>query len=77
MITFVQALDIQYTVGLATDVNTTYISVGGFLRTDDDFASALIDTAAFMLNQSAPPQVMTTSYGDNENFISRNLAKYV
>ena len=48
-------------------MNTTYISVGGFLRTDDDFASALIDTAAYMLNQTAPPQVMTTSYGDNEN----------
>ena len=24
-----------------------------------------------------PPTVMTTSYGQNENTISRNLAKYV
>ena len=69
-----QSLDIQYTVGLATDVPVSFLSVGAEVYSDDEFASALIDTASYMLNQSSPPQVITTSYGDDESYISQNLA---
>ena len=52
----------------------SYLTVGTVVNTQDDFASALIDTASYMLNQSAPPQVLTTSYGSDEGDISQNLA---
>ncbi|KZT71773.1 family S53 protease [Daedalea quercina L-15889] len=68
-------LDTQYTIGLATDVPVTFISVGNNASTtDDEFADLLIDTALYMLALSSPPQVMTTSYGDDEEYISENLA---
>ncbi|KAH9913294.1 family S53 protease [Fomitopsis serialis] len=67
-------LDTQYTIGLATGVPVTFISVGNTDNgTDDEFAETLIDTALYMLVPS-PPQVMTTSYGDDEEYISENLA---
>ncbi|KAH9910454.1 family S53 protease [Fomitopsis serialis] len=66
-------LDTQYTIGLATGVPVTFISVGNTDNgTDDEFAETLIDTALYML--PSPPQVMTTSYGDDEEYISENLA---
>ncbi|CDO75036.1 hypothetical protein BN946_scf184640.g11 [Trametes cinnabarina] len=65
-------LDIQYTVGLATDVPTVFVDVG------DDFQDGelmgFLDIINFLLAKDAPPQVLTTSYGENEEFISRNLA---
>ncbi|TFY52231.1 hypothetical protein EVJ58_g10131 [Rhodofomes roseus] len=67
-------LDTQYTIGLATDVPVTFISVGGGSSTDDEFAEALLDTALYMLALPSPPQVMTTSYGDDEEYISEALA---
>ncbi|KAH9913289.1 peptidase S8/S53 domain-containing protein [Fomitopsis serialis] len=67
-------LDIQYTVGLATDVPVAFGTVGGEVLDGDDFANVLIDTASYMLNLSSPPQVMTTSYGLNEDVISTSLA---
>lgn len=63
-----QALDTQYTVGLATDVPVTFISVGG------DFLDALLDTANYVIGEDSPPQVLSTSYGDNENDVSQKLA---
>ena len=58
----VQNLDIQYTVGLATNVPTTFVSVGsnqefgGFLHMMND----LLDL------EDGPPLVITTSYGFDE-----------
>ncbi|CCL99219.1 uncharacterized protein FIBRA_01234 [Fibroporia radiculosa] len=62
-------LDTQYTVGLATDVPITFISVGGF-----DFPEALLNTAIFLLAQQSPPQVISDSYGYDENLVSQKLA---
>ncbi|PCH35756.1 subtilisin-like protein [Wolfiporia cocos MD-104 SS10] len=62
-------LDIQYTLGIATDVPITFISVGG-----NDFHEALLDTAYFLLNETSVPQVVTTSYGDAEYLVSQKLA---
>lgn len=56
----------------------TFISVGEDVSNntngDDEFAEALLDTALYMLELEYPPQVMTTSYGDDEQYISRFYA---
>ena len=74
MTLLVQNLDIQYTVGIATGVPVTFISVGE--RTKDGALDGFLDIINFLLGQSAPPQVLTTSYGQNEDNISASLAKY-
>lgn len=59
-------LDIQYTVGVATNVPVVFIS-DGFEGNSDIF----LDLALYLLSQ-APNQtkVLTTSYGSNEEFFS-------
>ena len=73
-----QNLDTQYTIGLATNVPVTFISVGEDVANttngDDEFAEVLLDTALYMLGLPNPPQVMTTSYGDEEQYISKLYA---
>ncbi|KAH9847188.1 family S53 protease [Lenzites betulinus] len=65
-------LDIQYTIGVASGVPTTFISVGNNFQ--DGALEGFLDIINFLLGESAPPQVLTTSYGQNENTISRALA---
>ncbi|EMD36377.1 hypothetical protein CERSUDRAFT_156000 [Gelatoporia subvermispora B] len=65
-------LDVQYTIGLATDVPTTFISVGE--DTQDGSLGGFLDIINFLLEQDSPPQVLTTSYGQNENTVSRSVA---
>ena len=60
-----QNLDIQYTVGLASNVPTTFISVGE--DSNDGDLGGFLDIINFLLGESAPPQVLTTSYGENES----------
>ncbi|KAI0738978.1 peptidase S8/S53 domain-containing protein [Daedaleopsis nitida] len=59
------SLDVQYIVGLATDVPTTLVSVGSTNNgaiTIDKF----IDSIEFLLQQDTPPLVLSTSYTFNE-----------
>ncbi|EIW61051.1 family S53 protease [Trametes versicolor FP-101664 SS1] len=65
-------LDVQYAIGIATGVPTTFISVGDDFQDGD--LEGFLDIINFLLNESAPPQVLTTSYGQNENTISAKLA---
>ncbi|KAF8952094.1 family S53 protease-like protein [Flammula alnicola] len=65
-------LDIQYTVGLASGVPTTFISVGNNFQ--DGVLEGFLDIMNSLLADTNPPQVLTTSYGQNENTISRALA---
>ncbi|KAI0769638.1 family S53 protease [Trametes elegans] len=65
-------LDIQYTIGVATEVPTFFISVGE--RFNDGALEGFLDIINFLLGEDSPPQVLTTSYGQNENTISRALA---
>ena len=51
-----------------------FISVGE--RTHDG-VGGFLDIINFLLGESAPPQVLTTSYGQNEDNISAKLAEYV
>ena len=68
-----QNLDIQYTVGLATGVPIDFISVGEDFQDGD--LEGFLDIINFLLGETAPPQVLTTSYGQNENTVSRAMAK--
>ncbi|KAJ7490986.1 subtilisin-like protein [Mycena latifolia] len=56
-------LDIQYTVGLATGVPVTFVSVG--TRTQDGADEGFLDIINALIAEPAPPQVLTTSYGFN------------
>ncbi|KAI0642667.1 family S53 protease [Trametes meyenii] len=58
------SLDIQYTVGLATNVPTTFVSVGA--KNKDGDLSGFLDIINFLLAQDQPPLVLTTSFGFNE-----------
>ncbi|KZV99446.1 hypothetical protein EXIGLDRAFT_712134 [Exidia glandulosa HHB12029] len=66
-------LDIQYTVGVATKVPTTFISVGNNFQDGD--LQGFLDIINFLLAEDAPPQVLTTSYGGDEDGISPALAE--
>ena len=52
---------------------TTFISVGDNWQDGD--LEGFLDIINFLLNESNPPHVLTTSYGENESDISRSLAK--
>ncbi|KIP08461.1 hypothetical protein PHLGIDRAFT_508562 [Phlebiopsis gigantea 11061_1 CR5-6] len=64
-------LDTQYTVGIATGVPVIFISAG---EQNKDNLGGFLDMINFLLAESAPPQVLTTSYGQNENTVSSSLA---
>ncbi|KAI0696063.1 family S53 protease-like protein [Cerioporus squamosus] len=64
-------LDIQYTVGLATNVNITYY-FGGFDIHDGDLFGFL-DEMNFLLSLDSPPLVLTTSYGQSESGLTFDL----
>lgn len=67
-------MDIQYTAGLAGGVPVTFISVG-----DDynDSIDGFLDIINFLLNETHPPQVLSTSYGFDEPDVPPPLAKLV
>jgi tripeptidyl-peptidase-1 len=60
----------EYTVGIATDVPTYFLSVGG-----SGFNKALLDTATYLVSMANPPSVVSTSYGLNEKHFSRRDAQ--
>ncbi|THH00166.1 hypothetical protein EW145_g7124 [Phellinidium pouzarii] len=65
-------LDIQYTIGVASGVPTTFISVGD--TNSDGQLGGFLDIINFLLSEDNPPFVLTTSYGFNEEDISPSLA---
>ena len=65
-------LDMQYAIGVASGVPTTFISVGNDVQ--DGALGGFLDMINFLLELETPPQVLTTSYGQNENTISAALA---
>ncbi|KAJ3986155.1 family S53 protease-like protein [Lentinula detonsa] len=64
-------LDMQYTVGLATNVPVTFISV----REDNtDGIEGFLDLMNYINAQRTPPSVLTTSYGFDERDLTRPIA---
>ena len=59
---------------MATNVPTTFISVGNNVKDGD--LSGFLDIINFLLGETAPPQVLTTSFGADETDISPALAQY-
>ncbi|KAF7368588.1 Family S53 protease-like protein [Mycena venus] len=66
-------LDIQYTVGLATGVPVTFLSVGDD-DTEEAFFTQLLDTTTSLAGAANPPTTITTSYGSNEVDFGSSLA---
>ncbi|KAH8108269.1 family S53 protease [Phellopilus nigrolimitatus] len=66
-------LDTQYSIGIASGVPTTFISVGGNITSSglEGFLDIMIN---FLLSESNPPHVLTTSYAQNEDEVSPALA---
>ncbi|TFK89462.1 family S53 protease-like protein [Polyporus arcularius HHB13444] len=64
-------LDIQYTVGVATQVPNVFISVG---ENNRDGVNGFLDQINFLLGESNPPQVLTTSYGFDEPDLPTSVA---
>lgn len=70
---FEASLDIQYTVGIATGVPVTFISAGE--QNFDSDLDGFLDMIRFLQFQISPPQVLTTSYGQDEDEVSPALAE--
>lgn len=69
-----QNLDIQYTVGIATNVPVTFIQIGGSNQDGED--GGYLDIINALLAEPSPPSVVTTSYGfDTEGTLSRSLSE--
>ncbi|TBU27083.1 family S53 protease-like protein [Dichomitus squalens] len=64
------SLDIQYTVGLATNVPTTFVSVG---PNNQDGVGGFLDIINFLLAQDSPPPVLTTSFSILEGGIGPDV----
>ncbi|KAJ7117680.1 family S53 protease [Mycena epipterygia] len=68
----VEALDIQYTVGVATGVPIVFVSAGE--NSQDGDLGGFLDMVNFLSAEDNIPQVLTTSYGENESDLSPALA---
>ncbi|TFY61414.1 hypothetical protein EVJ58_g4521 [Rhodofomes roseus] len=63
-------LDVEYTVGVATNADVYFLSVGS---DTDDGVFGFLDTATAVLDSWSDTYVMTTSYGSNEDSISTDV----
>jgi tripeptidyl-peptidase-1 len=59
-------------VGVATGVPVTFVSVGE--DSQDGDLGGFLDIVNFLADEDNVPQVMTTSYGENESDLSQALA---
>lgn len=65
-------LDIQYTVGIATNVPVVFLSVG---EENNDGANGFLDLVNALADQ--PPNVLSTSYGFDEGDLSPELEQKI
>jgi tripeptidyl-peptidase-1 len=71
-------IDTQWSVGIATAVPITFLSVGfGGNTKFSEGAGAFIDTAQYVLsmNESERPNVLSTSYGFDEGDLDPSLMR--
>ncbi|KAJ6481491.1 family S53 protease [Mycena vitilis] len=64
-------LDTQYTIGVATGVPVTFISVG---ENGSDGLDGFLDIITTLINESDRPKVLTTSYGFDEEDLTFRVA---
>ena len=60
-------LDVDYTVGMASGVPVTFLSVGPNFGS---FFDGILNETQYLLAQPTVPNVLTTSYGLTENGVS-------
>lgn len=58
-------------MGVASLVPTTFVTVG---LDNSDGIDGFLDEILFLLNETSPPQVLTTSYGFDEDVVTSSLA---
>ncbi|EJF57619.1 family S53 protease-like protein [Dichomitus squalens LYAD-421 SS1] len=68
------SLDIQYTVGIATDVPTTFFTVG---TQNDGDVTGFLDLVNNLIALDSPPSVFTTSFGFPEELVDPGLANNI
>ncbi|KAJ7800966.1 peptidase S8/S53 domain-containing protein [Mycena olivaceomarginata] len=66
-------IDIQYTVGVAGNVPTTYV----LDEATGDAATSYMDTINWLLSQEDPPTVFTTSYANEESDLTQSVSTSV
>ncbi|KAJ7330306.1 subtilisin-like protein [Mycena albidolilacea] len=66
-------IDIQYTVGVAGNVPTTYV----LDEAAGDAATSYMDTINWLLSQEDPPTVFTTSYANEESDLTQSVSTSV
>ncbi|KAJ7726104.1 family S53 protease [Mycena metata] len=71
------SLDMEYVMGLATDVPVTFLGIGPATATPADFPTLLLDGFGVLLNDTNPPQVVSTSYGADESFYTPAISESV
>ncbi|KAJ6632587.1 peptidase S8/S53 domain-containing protein [Mycena sp. CBHHK59/15] len=69
--TLFQAINIQYTIGLATGVLITFISTSTIAN---DSLTEFLDQAHHLLSMSDPPQIVVNTYGGLENQVPVTIA---
>lgn len=70
------SLDIQYTVGLASGVPVTFLTVGpNEWEGEVAYATSMLDEANYLLGLDNPPHVLTTSYSFDEVNITQSMAQ--
>lgn len=73
-------LDVQTLIGMTWPINITSYSTGGSppfnqdLLTPNNTNEPYLDWLNFMLNQTSLPQVISTSYGDDEQTVPKSYA---
>lgn len=68
-------LDVQYTVGIASGVPVTYLSIGPN-TVFNGFTDFLLNETHYLLAQSKVPTTLTTSYGVDETGWTPKLVEY-
>lgn len=65
-------MDIQYTIGIATEVPTVFATVGNDNEGD---LTGFLNLVNALVAQDDPPTVFTTSFGFPEELVPEDLAK--
>jgi tripeptidyl-peptidase-1 len=71
-VALLQNLDLQYTIGIAPGVPVQFVSVG-----KSGTGNGFLDTITTMIAQEEVPEVVTTSYGLDEDDVGADVAEYV
>ncbi|KAK7045103.1 family S53 protease-like protein [Favolaschia claudopus] len=72
-------LDVQYTIGLATDVPVQFLSAGiaPLNEAVDGLATSFLDSVMYLEGLDTPPPVVTTSYGPLEKSFDAAMARKI